>query len=652
MTIDRRILIFLLVSVGLITLPHINHIPAPLFAFFSLLLCWRLIGIWKTHWLPNSITVFLLTLAGIGLLFSQHQGFLGRDAGTALFVTALGLKLLEIKSPRDIYLINYLAFIVAASQFLFHQSILMALYTLFVCSVLLATLIAINSREAKNWIALKSAMIIIAQALPLAVVLFILFPRLEAPRWMLFDQTHEGRTGLSDTLEPGSISKLGISDELAFRVKFDGDIPPPEERYWRGPVFSYTDGKRWRESFNRRFRRYMDKPQYQGKAYTYTLMMEPQDKHWIYALDLPADYGEPLYRNSFYQLITREDPNERAEYKITSYTGYNTGYLTITEHRDNLQLPGEPSDRITNLIEQLQGFDAEPEIFIENLLNHFRSENFYYTLMPELMEENPIETFLFERRYGFCSHYATAFVYLMRVAGVPARVIGGYQGGELNKVGGFLEIRQANAHAWAEVWLQGQGWVRVDPTAAIAPERVEQDVNVDLQIASGAVNFTPPEQVSAAISWLKRGKQLWNSLDYSWQRWVINYSNTNQSNLLAALGIDNIQRLLYWLLAGITTTSALLAWFILRNDNTKLEPSVALYRQFCGRLAKQANVTIRTGEGPLDFARRAKKCCPGAAEQIDAITTSYIKLRYQPAADEAELQQLKQRVQHFKVAAS
>ena len=227
MALENKTLLFLLCSIGLITLPHFSYIPLPLFGFFYLLLIWRFIGIWKTAWLPNQLYVLLLTLCGIALLYYQHRGILGRDAGTALFITALGLKLLEIKSPRDIYLTNYLAFVVAGTLFLYQQSILMAVYILSVCCVLLATLVNINSRIQHTLAALKTAAAIIVQALPLAIILFILFPRLETPRWMLFEDEHLAKTGLSDTMEPGSISRLGLSDELAFRVKFDGDVPGP-----------------------------------------------------------------------------------------------------------------------------------------------------------------------------------------------------------------------------------------------------------------------------------------------------------------------------------------------------------------------------------------------------------------------------------------
>lgn len=647
--LKQRTLIFLLVSIGMISLPHINHIPMLLFAFFNTLLIWRFIGIWKPNYLPNKFLVFLLTIIALALLYTQHQGVLGRDAGTSLFVTALGLKLLEIKKERDIYLISYLAFIVATTQFLFQQSLLMAGYILFVCSVLLATLVSINSYKPETIPALKTAGVIILQALPLAIILFILFPRVEAPRWMMFDDQHTAKTGLSDSLEPGSISQLGLSDELVFRVKFSGDMPPANQRYWRGPVFSYTNGKRWTETNNLFFKKYLDKPRYSGTVYQYTLMMEPQEKDWVFALDMPTTYPQSLNQNALYQLVNRSNTGERAEYKISSSPQYNTGYITKTELKDNLQLPAKPSTKIRQLVTQLHGFDQSAEIYIQAILDHFTNENFHYTLMPPLMEDKPIESFLFETRYGFCSHYATAFVYLMRVAGIPARVVGGYQGGELNKVGGFLEIKQANAHAWAEVWLSGKGWTRFDPTAAIAPERIEQDVNIDLQIATGLVNFTPVHvNASKALSWVKHATQAWGNLEYSWQRWVINYTSDNQSKFLASLGIHSIKSMVYWLAGSIGLITCFLAWLILKNKASKLDTELILYQQFCNKMAK-AGIYKQRGETALDFSQRAQKQRPDLADNINKITECFIGIRYEKQTEKEVVLLLKNSIAQFKI---
>ncbi|MGZ5057528.1 MAG: transglutaminase TgpA family protein [Methylobacter sp.] len=636
--LDKNILIFLLSSIGLIVFPHVYHIPVAVFSFFCLLLGWRFIGIWKQNWLPGKLAVLLLAVCGIALLYHQHQGLFGRDAGTNLFITALGLKLLEIRKERDLYLISYMAFIVAASQFLYEQSILMAAYILMVCCVLLATLVCINSCKAQTLAALKTAVMIIFQALPIAVALFILFPRIEAPKWVLFNEPHQAKTGLSDSMEPGSISDLSLSDELVFRAKFAGAIPPSQQRYWRGPVLSYTDGKRWTQAL---FQKPLAKPAVSGTAYQYTILMEAQDKNWIFALDMPAEFSSPLTQNAGYQLITLDRADKRAEYKVTSYTGYKTGLINRSEYRAATQLPGEPSDKIKQLVGQLHGFDSPPDNFINQLLNHFRTEDFHYTLTPPAMEENPIESFLFETRRGFCSHYASAFVYLMRVAHIPARVVTGYQGGELNKVGDFLEIRQADAHAWAEVWLEKRGWVRIDPTAAIAPERIERNTNVGRQTADGSVENIP------VYNWLKQARQLWSSVDYSWQRWVINYDNKSQTRFLSAFGINDLKTMIYWMIAAVALITAVLSWFLLYRKPKSADKILLVYNRFCKKLAKHG-LLKGTGEGAKDFAERVKIKLPEQAEDIDQITGVFIKLRYGHSATNEDLQRLKTLVALFR----
>ncbi|MBE0434383.1 MAG: DUF3488 domain-containing transglutaminase family protein [Methylomicrobium sp.] len=646
--IEKNILLFLLISVGLIALPHIYHIPASTFGFFALLLAWRFIGIWKPSCLPGKFLLFLLTVGGLVLLYSQHQGLFGRDAGTRLFMTALALKLLEIKQERDLYLIVFLAFIVAASQFLYEQSIAMAGYILFVCCVLLGTLVAINSRRQNTLNALITAAVILAQALPLAIVLFVFFPRVEAPRWMLFEDKSRAKTGLSDSMEPGSISDLGFSDELVFRVRFQGQIPPNRLRYWRGPVFSVTDGKRWTAAKHYTYTAAAE-PDFSEPAYRYTLLLEPQNNNWVFALEMAGDYPPQLRMNSEYLLTRSGNPDKRAEYPITSYPSYRTGTLEAHKLRTNTQLPGPASRKIISLAKRLGGFDKQPERFVDRVLQHFNRENFSYTLTPPLMEDNPIETFLFETRSGFCSHYAAAFTYLMRVANIPARVVTGYHGGLLNPVGNFLEIRQADAHAWTEVWLENRGWVRVDPTAAVAPERIEQNVDIEQQIASRNISFfSADSDLARQLDWLKQARQLWSSVDYNWQRWVINYHSANQTEFLASLGIESLKQMLYWLVGLGALFTATLSWLLLSRKEKTADKVLRCYRRFCARLGK-AGLKRNAGEGPIDFAKRSKKAYPDQAEAIDEITGLFIKLRYQKESSPEDLSRLSERVDRLKI---
>ncbi|MFA5984014.1 MAG: DUF3488 and transglutaminase-like domain-containing protein [Methylococcaceae bacterium] len=642
---QKSTLLFLFSAIGLIVLPHINHIPPSLFAYFYGLWAWRMLCLWQPKWLPKPYLIAVLAGAGIFLIYRQHIGLLGQDAGTNLFITALGLKLFEIKSLRDIYLIVFLAFIVASSQFLYEQNILMALYIVLVSTVLFATLIIINSLNVQTKFALKTAATLIAQALPMTVVLFVLFPRLEAPQWLIFDEDHHAHSGLSDTLEAGSITNLGLSDELVFRAKFNNRMPPPSERYWRGPVFSHTTGRQWLPVNSKTP---LSKPSFIGEPYHYTLLMEPQAKNWVFALDLASDFSLPLSQHANFQLTTDENPDKRAEYELTSYPEYNTGNLTAEDEQQNLQLPDNVSDKIKQLVEQLDGYTGKPEKFISQLLQYFKDQDFYYTLTPPVMQKNPIEEFLFESRHGFCSHYASTFVYLMRVAHIPARVVTGYQGGEFNPVGNFLEIRQANAHAWAEVWLAGKGWVRFDPTAAIAPERIEQGINVDLQISNGRLSFgSNTIKANAGLNWLKHTRQFWQSVDYNWQRWVINYDNNNQYQLLASLGINNIKSLIYWLIGSIAALTGLLSLFLLYQAKSKDKVGL-IYQRFCQKLTRHGLIRQPT-EGAQDFAQRICLQLPAHTETIKQITALYLKLRYGKQPKKTDFEQFRKSVALFKV---
>ena len=264
------------------------------------------------------------------------------------------------------------------------------------------------------------------------------------------------------------------------------------------------------------------------------------------------------------------------------------------------------------------------------------------------MEEKPIEKFLFETRYGFCSHYATAFVYLMRVADIPARVVGGYQGGEINKVGGFLEVRQANAHAWAEVWIKNKGWVRFDPTASIAPDRIEQGVNVEEQVSQGAVNFTPIQIDNKAVEWFQEMRQVWKSIDYSWQRWVINYDAANQMRFLSSLGVADLKAMLFWMLGFVGVIMMILAAFLLKNRQKTTDKVLLTYQQFCQKLSK-SKLERRDNEGAADFSIRACLSLPEQQLEINTITQLYLRLRYGKNPDAALLQKFKRLVAGFKI---
>ena len=645
--LSRPTLLLLLGTLGLATLPHFYNLPISIFAFFFALLGWRITAVFHPQILPVKVLLFLLSLLGVVILYIEQRSIMGRDAGTSLFIIATSLKLLEIRKERELYLLTYLCFILAGLIFLFEQSILTGVHIILVCLCLLATLVTLNSNQFKIKSALKKAMTIMLQSIPLCIVIFLCFPRIESPRWMILSQKGQAKSGLADTMEPGSISDLALSDELAFRVKFEGKPPPIELRYWRGPVLSFTDGVRWTVGGGQSVSPFTW-PKFLGRPYSYKVLMEAQEKNWVFPLDLPSRIPDSLFMNDRFQVFSRNYSVRRAEYDMTSYLRHKSGPISREEFRRNTQLPGDTSDQILELAEEFKKKSNNAAEYAELVLNYFREQDFSYTLTPPLMENKPIDTFLFEARTGFCSHYAAAFVYLMRVAKIPARVVTGYQGGEFNKLGGFFEIRQANAHAWAEVWLKDRGWTRYDPTAAIAPERISQNINISQQISTGSLSFIEvDEELANSFEWFKNLPDLWSSLDYQWQSWVLNYSPNKQYGFLNKLGIASMQQSMYVIL-GITAIFTIIIFYqTLRPKRSKLSKALRSYNKFCQILASR-NLVRATGETPLAFSSRAAEFLPNASNSIKRITELFEKLNYYPQPKESDLIELCTEIKLFK----
>ena len=617
------------------------------------LVAWRYAAVERPGLRPEKWLLTLLALSSAALVLYQYGRFYGREGGSALFLVALGLKLMEMKTRREVYLVVYLGFFVAMTQYLFSQTIPMALYTLAAVALSVAVLTGANGGTAlAHAEAFKRSAVMLAQALPIAAVLFVLFPRIPGPLWKLPTDERSAKTGLSDTIEPGSVSRLGSSAELAFRVDFQGPPPPNPLRYWRGPVFWQTDGVRWTLARNQPLDQ-SRKPLVSGPAYAYTVTLEPHRRKWLFALDLPTAFPWDVTETAEYLLLTKDNVADRRQFKLTSQTEFRTGALDEAERRKGLQLPGEPEARALGLIEAWRAESAAPEALARRALRYFREEAFYYTLHPPLMESHPIETFLFETRRGFCEHYATAFVYLMRVAGVPARVVTGYQGGAWNSLGNFLEVRQADAHAWAEVWLPERGWARIDPTAAVAPERIERGIDLDAETANGDVGFNPlgdalAEEALSFRRWLRQGRMLWSSIDHAWNQWVLSYDTNTQQRFWKQLGIVDWRQLALWLGGLLGLCGALAALLFRPRSNTKPDPAVRAYQRFLRKLARRG-IAKRAGEGPLDFSRRAAEARPESGESIHRITAVFIGLRYGKAARPDDLERLRKLVRALRV---
>lgn len=629
---ERRRFELLLASVLLVAIPHATHLSHGIMAFFGLLIAWRFANLHGKVRLPSPALFFVLTVTGAGVVFGEYHRFYGREAGASLLVVGLGLKLMELKSRRDAYLLVFLGFLVASTQYLFSQSIPMAVYTLAIVVLLVTNLISLNCGDGLPLPAqLRLAGVMVAQAIPIMLVLFVFFPRVMGPLWTLPEDRRISTSGLSDTLEIGSITRLGLSQELAFRVDFEGPLPPPQQRYWRGPVFWHSDGQRWTLPLEIPLPPQRDASRH-GPAYRYTMTIEPHHQRWVLAMDLPSQFSSELTQTAEYLLLSKDKIDARRQFQLVSHPAYNTGGLTEREKRLGLQLPRRISERTRALVADWQSKDSPPEGVVRLALDYFHEQPFVYTLNPPPTTGDPLDSFLFSTRRGFCEHYATSFVILMRIAGIPARVVTGYQGGQWNTVGNFLEVKQADAHAWAEVWLADKGWTRVDPTESVAPGRIDHGLDIEAQLVAGEIRFNADEGAVLGQGWLLRNswrqaRMAWASVDHAWDRWVLSYSPKKQAKLFARLGIGGRRDLALWLSGIFAVVLTLATRLILRQRQARPDKAMQLYTIFLQKMARHGFSKLPQ-EGALDFSRRIDRLKPEDAAVVQQITETFLRLRY------------------------
>ncbi len=618
-------LVWLLASLALAIAPHLDHMPLWAGPLCLALGGWRLVVARGKAKLPNKWFLFGLTAAITAGILGTFHTLLGRDAGVTLLVAMIALKLMEMKSPRDTMVLIFLSYFLVITGFLYSQSIPMAFYLFVVVLVTTTTMIGYQDVNGGLGVRprLRLAGSLLVQAVPLMLVLFVLFPRVP-PLWGLPKDAHAGMTGLSDSMSPGSISQLIGSEAIAFRVRFDGPPPHPNTRYWRGPVLWDYDGRSWST------RTPLDGAAAQveplGEALRYTLTLEPHNQRWLFALDLPATLPPGSRAGGDMQILAQSPVQHRLRYSLASHTDYRFGVtLAENERQRALRLPADANPRSLELAARWRGTHENPRAIVDAALGMFRNQDFIYTLSPPLLGQQAVDEFLFGTRRGFCEHYAGAFVFLMRAAGIPARVVTGYQGGEMNPLGDYLIVRQSDAHAWAEVWLAGQGWVRIDPTAAVSPDRVESGIAAALPEAELPLALTQLD-----IAWLQRMRMSWDLVNNNWNQWVLGYGQERQRSFLSHFhaSLASWQGMIVTLAAGIVALlGAIALWMLWHVPRRGSDPVQAAYRTFCARLARRG-ITRAPHEGPADFALRAAHTRPDLTAQIDRITQLYIRLRY------------------------
>ena len=638
----------LLVGLLLVGAPLALHQPPWLslgWLAIALLPLWRLR---RGRPLPGPWLRIPLALAGFLAVLATYGGIAGRDPGVALLTTMIALKLLELRSLRDLYVAVFLGYFLVMANLLYSQELPMAGYLLLSVMVLTMTLIAANRGPGHTSTTGEARLAgkLLLQGLPIMLVLFFLFPRIDGPLWHMPEERNQAVTGISEEMSPGDISRLVRDDSVAFRVEFDGALPPPVERYWRGPVMWFTNGRRWRAgslpSASTGYRGF-------GDLVSYAVTLEPSRQRWLFALDLPANVPDDARLTTDFQVVTTLPVTERRRYQASSYTRYRADGLSPAQRRSGLQLPGVVSDRVRRLADEWR-LEADSDRQVVDLaLAHFREQPFVYTLNPPLLGRDPIDGFLFETRRGFCEHYATSFTMLMRLAGIPARVVTGYQGGQRNPFGGYLIVRQSDAHAWAEVWLPDSGWTRVDPTAAVAPERIERAIDADAEFGlDGAVQFRGLGG-SFTVSLAEQFQFAIDSLNATWDLWVLGYGAARQLEVLSqlGLGIDDWHAVTMALAIVVGVMLPLIGWSIMRPPGHARDPAATLYRRFCARLAR-CGLGRATHEGPRSYAARVTSARPELAAAVARITDLYIGLRYAPAPSDTSLAALRRAVHGFR----
>lgn len=635
-------------GLALVIAPHAMHLPPWLSVLAGAMLLWRWGAAMGRLPLPGKWILPLLLLGSAAGILLQYRTLFGRDAGVAMLTLMLALKLLEMRNYRDAMLAVFLGYFLVITNFFYTQSIPLAVYLIVVALILTTALIMLNHPgSAVLWRRpLRLAALLLAQSVPVMLLLFLLFPRPGGPLWGMPKDAFSARTGLSETMAPGSISNLVQSDAIAFRAEFAGAPPPYTKLYWRALVMENFDGRSWSVVRGT----HMPDPliETRGAPVNYRLTIEPHDQPWVFALEVPDAEALPpgTYLTKNLQLQTRNPMQRMTRFDLSSYPDHAIGKnLEISQLKNALVLPGAGNPQARELARRIREEAASDADAIARVLSMFRTQDFSYTLTPPLLGPDSVDDFLFRTRSGFCEHYAGAFTFLMRAAGVPARIVAGYQGGEYNPVGNYFIVRQSDAHAWSEVWLEGRGWVRVDPTAAVSSSRIENG------IASALREGEPlPFFVRTDLAWVKQLRQSWDAINHHWDQWVLGFDQEQQIGLFARLGFGIVSwRELAWGLGiGLGLLLAVIAAFTLWPGARAAPDKVqALYLRFCRKLEK-TGLARSPAEGPLDFAKRIREQRPELAATADSVARLYVQLRYGAHAPAEALNEFAALVKSFK----
>ena len=647
--LPRAALLRLLAVLSLLLAPHLQRLPIWAAVLVVGIVVWRTAAAYR-GWpmLPGWMRV-LLTFGAFAGVYASFGRVSGQTAGVALITVMAALKLTELRARRDTMVMVFLMYFMLITHFLFSQELWTAAYLLVMTALITGVLIDANhpgsALPLRDSLRISGGMVL--RALPLMLLIFVLFPRIPGPIWGLPADAGAARSGLSDSMAPGEISSLINSEAVAFRVRFDGAVPPARERYWRGPSFARFDGRKW-DSGMRPPEAEDPIAELSGPAYGYEVVLEPNRTSWLFALDLPSRVGLPsdARLNADYQLVLSQgELRDRRLYRLSSHPQYRLQTQLPDRLRTQmLQLPKNSNPRAQALAQQWRDQGLNDAAIVKTALQRYRTGDYYYTLQPPSLGRNSVDEFLFDTRRGFCEHYASSFAVLMRAAGIPARIVTGYQGGEPNAIGDYWIVRQSDAHAWTEVWLAGRGWLRVDPTAAVAPERVERGIGSALSDTELPTFLDPTQRQGFRFNLEAR----WDWANAQWNYWVLGYGPELQADFLHRFGLGDWQDMILALTITITAALTGLGWLLLRQARVD-QPADAALRAWRRLQQKLARIGLVQGddEGPRDYVSRVVAARPELAPTLTPALALYLQLRYLDGADSGRQRALERAVGVF-----
>ncbi|NOY69252.1 MAG: DUF3488 domain-containing transglutaminase family protein [Deltaproteobacteria bacterium] len=629
--------------------PHIGNLPVWIILWCVVM--WGYLPLsFKFKWPRPGIKIRrLLTAIGIiGLLFTYSRR-LDQNAYLGLLAVMAALKPFEIASHRDRMITVFLAYFIVITSLFLAETLAITLYMLLSVGITTAVLIRINDPAGRFKDNFKLAALIMAQAIPLMILLFLLFPRIEGSLFGL-SLTNTGKSGFSDTLAPGSVTNLVKNDDVAFRVLFERSIPPAPLLYWRGIVFQDFDGRKWH--VDKQTRQWHAPPEGKNPV-SYTITLEPHNNRWLFALDMPATIPRSAIFYKDYTLRTRRSIKRKMRYSMISNTRYHPAGENGWTLRKSIRLPEGVNPKTRALAARITKNARTVDEKVGRILDYFRTGGFSYTLKPPRLGANSVDDFIFQSKKGYCEHYASAFAFMLRSIGIPARIVGGYQGGEVNPYADYLIVRQSDAHVWVEIWYPKTGWNRVDPTAAVAPERISKGIRGTLS-PDDLPGFFGRRYLGALSGVIEQIRFGWDAINTRWSALFEGYSYSKQRALLEKIGITSgglavSLKALLLLLVVIGMIVGAYAWFALKSPCRKPDKVKKYYARFCKKLSR-AGLARKAAQGPIDYMNHVLKNRPDLKDEVTEITELYVRLRYRGQTSRSVLSDFIQKVRVFKPA--